>query len=74
MANEWIISDWDSESFHRRILEMEAKGYISRKETYRITPEVNPETGLVTHLHTIEMCGSVEREAGDADSQKGDKS
>ena len=53
---------------------MEAKGYISRKETYRITPEVNPETGLVTHLHTIEMCGSVEREAGDADSQKGDKS
>ena len=62
MTDVLIVSDWDSESFHRRVLEMEAKGYVSRKESYRISPEMNPETGLVTHLYTIEMYRGGENE------------
>ncbi|MCI0663760.1 MAG: hypothetical protein L0220_22085 [Acidobacteria bacterium] len=50
-----LISEWDSESFHRRVLELEAVGYLARKESYNITPEMNPETGIIIHLHTIEM-------------------
>jgi hypothetical protein len=63
MTDAILISDWDSESFHGQVLNLEAKGYTARQETYRITPEVNPETGLITHLYTIEMCRSVENEA-----------
>jgi hypothetical protein len=37
------------------VLELEADGYVARKETYRITPEMDPETGKIIHLHTIEM-------------------
>jgi hypothetical protein len=36
-------------------MEMEAKGYVSRQETYRITPVTNPETGHIIHHHRIEM-------------------
>lgn len=69
MTDVLIVSDWDSESFHRRVLEMEAKGYLARNETYRITPEMNPETGLIAHLHTIEMYRRSESGAANADSQ-----
>jgi hypothetical protein len=74
MTDVLIVSDWDSESFHKKVLEMEAKGYVSRKETYRISPEVNPETGLVTHLYTIEMYRADENEAEGAGSRNNDKS
>jgi hypothetical protein len=73
MVKEWpamtdalIVSDWDSESFHRQVLNLKAKGYVARQETYGITPEMNPETGLITHLYTIEMYRSAESEPKDA--------
>ena len=50
-----IVREWDSDTFHRRVLELEAKGYVARRETYAIIPEMNPESGRIIHLHTIEM-------------------
>lgn len=50
-----LVSEWDSDSFHRKVLELEAEGYFARQESYRITPEMNPETGIIIHLQTIEM-------------------
>jgi len=50
-----LIRDWDSDRFHRRVLELEARGFEARRETYKITPEMNPDTGEVIHLHVIEM-------------------
>ena len=55
MSEALVIREWDAEAFHRRVLDLEAKGYIARRETYRITPEMNPETGAIIHLYTIEM-------------------
>ena len=55
MRDAIVIRDWDADSFHRRVLELEAKGYVARQETYRITPEVNPETGEIIHLYSIEL-------------------
>ena len=55
MADSLMVRDWESDSFHRQVMELEAKGYISRQETYRITPEMDPETGSITHLYSIEM-------------------
>jgi hypothetical protein len=56
MSDVILIRDWDPDAFHRRVLELEAKGYVARRETYSITPEMNPETGEIIHLRTIEMC------------------
>lgn len=42
-------------AFHQRVLDLEAQGYCSRLETYRITAEVNPDTGRIIHLRTMEM-------------------
>ena len=50
-----IVREWSPEAFHRRVLDLEAQGYRSRLETYRITAEVNPDTGRIIHLHTMEM-------------------
>jgi len=50
-----LVSEWDSETFHRRVLDLEAKGYLARQESYKITAEMNPETGQIVHLYTIEM-------------------
>ncbi len=50
-----VVREWDADSFHRRVLELEAQGYEARRDTYRISPEMNPETGNIVHLHTIEM-------------------
>jgi len=50
-----VVREWDADQFHKRVLELENQGYISRRETYRITAEMNPETGIVTHLHSIEL-------------------
>jgi hypothetical protein len=51
-----LVGEWGSETFHRRVLELEAKGYLARQESYKITQEMNPETGEIIYLHTIEMC------------------
>lgn len=50
-----IVREWDADSFHRRVLELEAQGYVARLETYDVTPEMNPDTGEITHLHTLEL-------------------
>jgi hypothetical protein len=50
-----LIREWTAEAFHRHVLELEQKGYLTRRETYTITPEVNPETGEITHLYSIEL-------------------
>jgi len=50
-----IVRDWDVDAFHSRVLQLESQGYASRRESYRITPEMNPETGEVLHLHSIEL-------------------
>jgi hypothetical protein len=50
-----LIKEWDSDSFHRRVLDLEAKGYAPRSGSYRITPEMDPESGEIVHLYSIEM-------------------
>jgi len=50
-----VVREWDAELFHRRVLELEAEGYIACTETYSVTPEMNPETGEITHLRSIEL-------------------
>lgn len=65
MSDVLIVSSWDSEDFHQQILELESQGYVARQETYRITPEMNPESGRITHLYSIEMC----RESDDTTRQ-----
>ncbi len=50
-----LVREWGADAFHARVLEWERKGYRSRLESYRITPEMNPETGIVTHVHSMEM-------------------
>jgi hypothetical protein len=50
-----IVREWDADSFQRRVLELEAQGYSARRETYHIIPEMNPDTGEIIHLHTIEL-------------------
>jgi hypothetical protein len=51
-----IVSEWDAEAFHRRVSDLERQGYVARRETYRVMPEMNPETGRIVHLHTVELC------------------
>ena len=55
MAETVLVREWDSDRFHERVLELEARGYVARQESYRILAEVHPETGLISHLHSIEM-------------------
>lgn len=55
MTDAIIVRDWNSDEFHRRVLEYEKQGYVARLDTYRVTPEVNPETGEIIHLCLIEM-------------------
>ena len=55
MTSAVIIQDWDSDGFHRQVMELEAEGYVTRQESYRITPIMNPETGRIIHLYRIEM-------------------
>jgi hypothetical protein len=49
------VREWDADQFHVRVMEMEGKGFICRRETYHITAEMDPETGNIIHLHRIEM-------------------
>jgi hypothetical protein len=55
MSDAIIVREWNADEFHRRVLEYEKQGYLARRDTYRITPEVNPETGEIIHLYVIEM-------------------
>ena len=55
MENTILVNEWDSDEFHRRVMELQSAGYTSRQESYHILADVNPETGEILHLHTIEM-------------------
>ena len=50
-----VVREWDADSFHRRVLELEAQGYQAQRDTYRIVPEMDPATGNIVHLHTMDM-------------------
>ncbi len=50
-----IVREWDAEQFHARVLDLEKQGYVARRETYRVTAEMNPETGWISHVHSIEL-------------------
>ncbi len=54
-GNLTIVREFDPELFHKRVMELEAQGYIANRETYKVTPEMNPEDGTIVHLHSIEM-------------------
>lgn len=58
MAESETISvrEWDSDVFQRRVLELEAEGYIALLESYQVLPEMNPETGEVIHLRSVDLC------------------
>jgi len=58
----WAIQvrEWDPEIFHRRVFELEKNGYVWQRETYRVTAEMDPETGEVIHLYTIDMCAATQ--------------
>ena len=55
MSQVIMVRDWDADAFHAHVLEFEGKGYLARRETYRIIADMNPETGYIVHLHSIEM-------------------
>ena len=55
MSDATIVRDWSSEAFHDQVLKLESKGYNTRRETYQIVADMNPETGEVIHLYTVEM-------------------
>jgi hypothetical protein len=55
MSNVEIIREWDADLFHQRVMTLEAEGYVARPETYQVIPEMNPETGVISHLRLIEM-------------------
>lgn len=50
-----MVREWDADQFHAKVLELEKNGWQSKRETYRILPEMNPETGIVSHVHSIEL-------------------
>ena len=50
-----VVREWDAETFHARVLELERKGYVAQRDSYRIQAEMSPEDGHIIHLHTIEL-------------------
>ncbi len=50
-----LVREWDADQFHARVLELEKQGYVARRETYRVIAEMNPETGWISHVHSIEL-------------------
>jgi hypothetical protein len=55
VSNVIVVSEWDADAFHRRVTDLEMQGYVVRRETYRVTPDMNPETGRIVHLHEVEL-------------------
>jgi len=55
MNNAIVVSEWDADAFHRRVSDLEMQGYVVRRETYCVTPEMNPETGRIVHLYAVEL-------------------
>ena len=55
MSDVVQVRELGADAFHKKVLQLEAEGFVSRLETYRIAADMNPETGVVVHLHTMEM-------------------
>jgi hypothetical protein len=55
MSKVTMVREWNADDFHAKVLELEKQGWQTRHESYRITPEMNPETGFVSHVHSIEL-------------------
>ncbi len=55
MTETTVVTEWDADQFHKRVLELEAQGYISRIDSYRIVAEMNPENGIISHVRSIEL-------------------
>ena len=55
MEDTVLVREWDSDALHHRVMELQSEGYTSRQESYHIIADVNPETGEIVHLYTIEM-------------------
>jgi hypothetical protein len=55
MSEAVQVREWDVDTFHRKVLQLESQGFVARRETYRIVADVNPETGVVVHLHIMEL-------------------
>ena len=55
MSDTILIREWDADLFHRRVLDLEGQGYEARLESYKVVPEMNPETGEIIHLHVVEL-------------------
>ena len=55
MSKIVVVQEWDADKFHAKVLELESQGYVANRDTYHITAEMNPETGIITHLHSIEL-------------------
>ena len=59
MMDPVLVREWDNDKFHQRVLELESKGYVARRETHTVTAEIHPDTGYVIHLYSIEMYPAV---------------
>ena len=55
MSAPILVREWDADAFHAQVLALESKGYIARRESYSIAADMNPETGYIVHLYSIEM-------------------
>ncbi len=55
MENVIIVREWDADLFNARVLELEHRGFIARRDSYRILAEMDPEDGHILHLHSIEL-------------------
>ena len=49
------VREWEADAFHKKVLQLESEGFVSRRDTYRIVADMNPETGIVVHLHSMEL-------------------
>jgi len=69
MPDVILVREWDADVFHRRVLDLESQGYTSRRDSYRISPEMDPQTGKIVHLYTMEMSRAVssDRKIGSSD-------
>ena len=55
MSEVMQVREWGVDAFHKKVLQLESEGFVSRLESYRIVPDMNPDTGIIVHLHTMEM-------------------
>jgi hypothetical protein len=50
-----MVREWDANQFHAKVLKLEQEGWTARRESYKISAEMDPETGIVSHVHSIEL-------------------